>query len=314
MAPTTTPALPPGRTVDLDGRGRTFIRELDGPTDRPAVLLLHGWTATADLNWHAVYPSLAGAQRVVALDHRGHGHGIRPRAPFTLEAAADDAASLITQLGCGPVIAVGYSMGGPVAQLLWRRHPELVRGLVLCATAGGFSGLIWERATFAGLPVLIGAARATPEALRSRVALGLMSGSASWPLRQWARSQIVPHDWLQILQAGHAIGRFDSYDWLAHVDVPTSVVVTVNDRIVPPERQLRLAASIPGARLHESVGDHNVVLAEPERFVPPLLEAIESVAARAGHPAGLRADPTPPPGWPPDAAVTDPPVTLRLSP
>ncbi|MET0577730.1 MAG: hypothetical protein ABW122_03670, partial [Ilumatobacteraceae bacterium] len=44
------PALPPGRHVWLAGRGRTFVREVAGPPGAPVVMLLHGWTATADLN------------------------------------------------------------------------------------------------------------------------------------------------------------------------------------------------------------------------------------------------------------------------
>ena len=40
---------------------------------------------------------------------------------------------------CQPVVVVGYSMGGPVAQLLWQRHPDLVAGLVLCATSDRFA-------------------------------------------------------------------------------------------------------------------------------------------------------------------------------
>jgi pimeloyl-ACP methyl ester carboxylesterase len=288
MDTSTTPALPPGRAVDLPGRGRIFLRELPGREHHPTLLLLHGWTATADLNWHAVFPRLVGEYAVIAPDLRGHGRGIRSSEPFSLEAAADDAAALVEHLGCGPVIVVGYSMGGAVAQLLWRQHPELVDGLVMCATAGSFTGLIWERATYAGLPAIIGAARVAPDTMRSRIALGLMSGSESWPLYDWARSQIVRHDWLQILQAGQAIGRFDSHAWLGHVDVPTSVVVTVNDRTVAPERQMRLAASIPRARLHESAGGHDVVLAEPRRFLPPLFDALGSVSARGTHP-GRRA-------------------------
>jgi 3-oxoadipate enol-lactonase len=85
---------------------------------------------------------------------------------------------------------------------------------------------------------------------------------------------------MQILRAGQAIGRFDSRPWSGEIDVPTSVVVTVNDRLVAPERQMALAADIPAARLHESGGGHNVVLAEPRRFVPPLLDAVRSVSAR----------------------------------
>ena len=52
---------------------------------------------------------------------------------------ADDVAALVEELGTGKVIAAGYSMGGPVAQLLRRRHPDKVAGLVLCATAPAFS-------------------------------------------------------------------------------------------------------------------------------------------------------------------------------
>ncbi|MBA2283374.1 MAG: alpha/beta fold hydrolase, partial [Acidimicrobiia bacterium] len=128
-----------GRVLDLPGRGRTWVRDIPGPTpDAPVVLLLHGFTATADLNWVTSYSSLAKRYRVLAIDHRGHGRGIRSRRPFRLEDCADDAAAACAALGLERVVACGYSMGGPIAMLLWRRHPALVRGLVLCATARRF--------------------------------------------------------------------------------------------------------------------------------------------------------------------------------
>lgn len=99
------------------------------------VLLLHGWTATADLNWFAVYETLGQHFRVISLDHRGHGRGIRTRKPFRLADCADDAACLLSELGIKKVIPVGYSMGGPIALLMWRRHRAVVDGLILCATA-----------------------------------------------------------------------------------------------------------------------------------------------------------------------------------
>ena len=51
------PSLPPGRVVELPGRGSTWVRELPGPPgpsgehSAPVLLLLHGWTANADLKW-----------------------------------------------------------------------------------------------------------------------------------------------------------------------------------------------------------------------------------------------------------------------
>ena len=60
---------------------------------------------------------------------------MRSAEPFTLEDCADDAAALLDQIGADRVIVVGYSMGGPVGMLLARRHPGLVRALVMQATA-----------------------------------------------------------------------------------------------------------------------------------------------------------------------------------
>src|SRR5438105_8295167 len=108
------PPLPPGRHVELPGRGTTFIREV-GPPDAPALFLLHGLSASADLNWFASFNSLARPYRVVALDQRGHGRGIRLRGrTFRLEDCADDVAALADVLGIEDIIPVGYSMGGAV--------------------------------------------------------------------------------------------------------------------------------------------------------------------------------------------------------
>ena len=67
----------------MPGRGEFFLRDTDltaaAGDDRPVVVLLHGWLVTADLNWHAAYAPLHEAgYRVLALDHRGHGRGLRP--------------------------------------------------------------------------------------------------------------------------------------------------------------------------------------------------------------------------------------------
>ena len=129
------PALPPGRWVELPDEGRLFVREIAGPPGAATLILLHGWTATSDLNWFPSFRSLGTRFHVVAFDHRGHGRGLRTRRRFRLTDCADDAAEVATALGIERFVAVGYSMGGAVATLLWQRHRARVDGLVLCATA-----------------------------------------------------------------------------------------------------------------------------------------------------------------------------------
>jgi 3-oxoadipate enol-lactonase len=276
------PPLPPGREIKLPRRGTTFYREVAGPPGAPTLLLLHGWTASADLNWFRCYAPLGRRFRVIAIDHRGHGRGIRTRRPFRLADCADDAVALLDELGIDRVIPVGYSMGGPIAQLVWKRHPDRVDGLVLCATSRNFGRSAPERAMFTSLLGLSGVAMMTPQSVRKRVADKLFVGRFNQsPLAQWAAEELRRNDPATILQAGWSIGAFSSADWIGDVNVPTSVVVTTRDHVVNPERQMKLAQSIPNATVHRVPADHDACVLAANVFVPALLEATTTVARRA---------------------------------
>ena len=283
MAVAGLPRLPPGRDVALPGRGITFVRELPGPPGAPTILLLHGWTASADLNWFTCFAPLARHYRVLAMDHRGHGRGIRSRSRFRLADCADDAAALIDQLGTGPVIAVGYSMGGPVAQLLWYRHPDKVAGLVLCATTHQFSSNTREaRAFLSGLQMMARVARLTPDVVLQSLSRRVLSARVmDGPLSEWVRHEVARGNPRSLLEAGTAIGRYDAGPWIGSIDAPTAVVLTEHDNVVAPGRQRRMAAAIPGAEVFPVPGDHSVCATDARRFVPALLGALHSVSRRA---------------------------------
>ena len=260
-----------------------LLRELPGPPGAPVVVLLHGWTATADLNFHTCYEALGEHYRVLAFDHRGHGRGIRSRRKFRLEDCADDVAAMADAVGVDEFVAVGYSMGGTVAQLTWRRHPERVRGLVLAATASHFNARRNERLSFLGLTGLAALARLTPAQARRWLTsqLYLQRKTPTWS--PWAVEQASLHDWRMILEAGRALGSFHSDEWLGEIDVPTSVIVTMSDEVVPLRRQIKLFEGIPTAQALRVDAGHDAVVAHPGRFVPVLLAACD-VAARAGAP------------------------------
>lgn len=277
--------LLPARTVLVPGRGEFFLRDSGG--DGPPLLLLHGWTATADLNWCRQYADLAGAGwRVLALDHRGHGRGLRAYDDFRLQDCADDAAAVLRELGAGPAVVAGYSMGGPITLLCARRHPDVVRAIVLCATSSNWRalrlrGLWWS---MAGFRFLLGIAPYTfwRRGLR---ALGMPDG----PGTAWAAGELVRGSARDVAEAGAELGRFDARPWLHELRVPAAVVVTRSDRAVPPRWQRDLARRL-GAAVVESPGDHSAVATRVREFNAALLEAI----ARVAEPAADRPVPAAP--------------------
>ena len=174
---------------------------------------------------------------------------------------------------CSSDLPVGYSMGGTVAQLMWRRHESRVRGLVLCSTAPHFSTSREEKLGFLGVTGLAALARLTPSQARDWLTEQIYLQRKSEGLEPWAIQQMATHDWLHIIEAGSAIGNFDSLEWLGDIDVPTSVVVTTQDTVVPVERQQRLVESIPNVRAFHVDAGHNAVYAVADKYAPVLLDA-----------------------------------------
>jgi 3-oxoadipate enol-lactonase len=275
------PALPLGTLVRVPDRGDVFVRYQAGPPGAPTVLLLHGWMASADLNWLGTFPALAGRYHVVAMDHRGHGRGIRSREPFSLEDCADDAAGLLRELGTRNAIVAGYSMGGPVALLLAHRHPDRVRGLVLIATAAELapSSVRWGMgpllqllgpAVRSGLPD-----RMMAELVGKRPALvGEFTNVTPWLAGEMKR--LHPSD---IVGAGRAIAAFDARPWLAELGTPAASIVTLRDLTVRPARQ-RTTATALSAPVIEVDGGHAVCVTDPEALGAAVRQGVDVVAGR----------------------------------
>ena len=281
-------AAPVTRLVELPGRGVTRVWECAGPPGAPALMLIHGVACTAELNWGKVFAPLAAHFRVVAADLRGHGDGIRARSRFRLEDCADDIAALAGALGIGRFTVVGYSMGGLVAQLVYRRHAPLVSGLVLCSTAGRVPGSPLDKLAAPALSAAAAAMRWNPVLqLMSAEVLGLaLLGPIGDPATvRWARAQLRRTTLASAVSASLAVSTYTAMSWLGQVGVPAALVVTTRDRIVPASRQLELARAIPGASVHQVHAGHGVCLTAPQVYAPVLLTACWSVQPGRGREA-----------------------------
>jgi 3-oxoadipate enol-lactonase len=273
-------AGPQSRLVELPGRGVTRVWECAGPPGAPALMLIHGVTVTAELNWGQVLTPLSRQFRVAAMDLRGHGDGIPAGRRFRLEDCADDVAALAEALGIGRFIAVGYSMGGMIAQLVGRRHTPVVSGLVLCATARNVLGSPAERLAALALPSAAAAIWWNPllhPASAELLGLTLLGPVDDPATAAWARAQLRRTPLSTALSAVQAACEFTSHSWISQIDVPAAVVVTTRDRIVPAGRQRKLAAAIPGASIHEVDAGHAVCITAPQVFAQVLLQACWSV-------------------------------------
>lgn len=269
----------------LKGRGRIRVCQLEGPPGAPALMLLHGLGATGPLNWFSAFSELAERYYVLAVDHRGHGHGI-PTRRFRLKDCADDAVAVADALGVPEFIAVGYSMGGPIAKLCWNRHPDRVRGLVLCATAKHFTPRQFPVLTRAILPGAVIGARMAPKLALGQIIEGMVRDIREPSVKDYVRREMASADPAALAQATRAVIRFSSRDWVSNIDVPTAVVVTTRDEVVPTRRQYALADAIPGARRFEVDGDHFACAIPKTGFVSELVAACDYVSASAASAAG----------------------------
>ena len=182
-------------------------------------------------------------------------------------------------LGVDRLIAVGYSMGGPIAQLMWRRQPNRVDGLVLAATSRDFGGRVPRRILFQLLPLVVAASRVPGYGLFRGRALSLFAPRfASSADRAWAIEELRRADPKAIIEAAAELGRFSSRGWISSVDVPTSVLVAMDDQLVPVRRQLKLARSIDHCVAAFINGDHYAPGRAEADFVNVLLH--ESAPSR----------------------------------
>lgn len=267
--------MPAGLEVELPGRGTAFVRISEGPKGAPTVLLLHGIFATADLNWSLAMPALASRFKVVAPDLRGHGRGMAT-SRFTGSECADDLAAIVKALDLGRVIVVGYSLGGLVAQVFARQYPELVAGMVLCATACKFD-VPTEQPV---IRLVERAARKAPERIRRAALMAMLAPrSANCSRGRWLMAQVKRHDTIAMLDATAEAASFDSASWLGASTCRAAVIVTAEDAVVPAESQRQMSRTLAGAALFEVAADHFACIKRPALFNAALMSACVGMAA-----------------------------------
>lgn len=220
-----------------------------GRPGAPVVLLIQG-LGTDKNGWIAQRPSLLLRYRVIAMDNRGAGRSDKPFGPYSLEQMADDAVAVLDTCKVGRAHIVGASMGGAITQILYMRHPERVRSMVLACTA--CRNTPWRREllqSWADLAMSKGMGEMASQA--GRWVIGPRSFRRLWPAVGWLSPLAmgrVPHAFAAQVAAILAIND-NQAERLRSVKVPTLVMVGNQDILTPRADSEEINELIPGSEL-----------------------------------------------------------------
>lgn len=202
--------------------------------------------------------------KVVAVNMPGFGGTHAVGTVMSMSMAADRAAAAARRAGLRKALVCGLSMGGYVALALWRQHPDLVGGLVLANTkAEGDDETARDRRV-----QLATRLRAEGNGFLIENPPPLLSEHSSPELRGRVKDFIAAQLPNSIAAASLGMAeRPDSTGDLATITVPTLVISSTNDTLIPPATTKGLADGIKGARFEMIEGaGHLSNLETPEAF------------------------------------------------
>ena len=264
----------PTQFVEVDGDKFAYRRWGNTNTDQPPLFFLQHFRGGMD-NWDPLMTDgMAAGREVILYNGRGVASSTG-KSRTRVEDMADDAAAAIRAMGLNKVDVLGFSLGGFQAQDLTRRHPELVRKLMLLGTGprGGnpeAEGGVLEAATHT-VPTLddflylfFGPSEAAKNAAR-----------AFWERRHQRKDQDPPSSPAvmhgQIEANVHYLPRLSEDDPFAHlrdIHQPTFILNGVNDVMIPTINSFYMARNIPNAQLfvYPDAG-HAAQFQYPDRFL-----------------------------------------------
>ncbi len=241
------------------------------------VVLSHALGADLHL-WDGLAATLAPRHEVLRYDHRGHGGSAAPAGPYSQDDLVDDAARLIREWGRGPVVFVGLSMGGMVAQGLAVRHPELLRGVVIAHSSARYPDEVrtmWAQRIAA---IEQGGLAAIADATMERWFTPGFRAAQPAVVEQ-VRQTVLRSSAAGYVACGRAVASVDWLDRLGAVTAPTLVIAGAHDAGAPPAMSEAIASRIAGAELRMLEAAHIGVLEQPQAFA----EAVGGfIAARCG--------------------------------
>lgn len=238
------------------------------------IVFIHAFPLDATM-WEPQLEKLGRSTKVLAPNLPGFGGAPGHGEVMSMHAAADAVARAIRDAGMQRALVCGLSMGGYVALALWRQHRDLIAGLVLANTKAGAD----DEAGRERRKALAARLRAEGNAFMVEDPPPLLSPEAPGELVTLVKNIIAAQPAESIAAASLGMAdRPDSTPDLAGITVPTLVITSSHDTLIPPGATEPLAVGIPNASFEVIEGaGHLSNLQAPEQFNTLLLRHLERV-------------------------------------
>ena len=265
--------LADGPRIVPSADGTPISFEVSG-TGEPTLVFVHGWSCDSRY-FREQLPVFSKDHRVVAIDLAGHGHsGSSTRSDYTMKSFGEDVQAVLNDIGGGPFILIGHSMGGIVVAEAARIDSSRLLGLILIDTV--------ESAEYKFTQEEFGKMEAPflvdfPSACRAFVQTMLVPGTPQ-PLREWITADMAAanptvamsafRQMLSLYVQGAVATLFDA--------VPLPVIGVYADLWpVDAEANRRHMKSFEAIVLPGT--DHFLQLGNPEKFNDALRQAISLI-------------------------------------
>jgi 3-oxoadipate enol-lactonase len=258
--------------ADINGFRMNY--ELDGERDAPPLLLSNSLGTTLDM-WLPQIKAWSEVRRVIRYNTRGHGRSQTPQPPYTIEAMAHDALSLLDHLHIEKADFCGLSMGGMIGMWIAVHYPQRLRRLILANTAAKIgSPEIWNNRIDS---VRRCGMDAVAEQARSRWFTPRLCTEHEHVVRA-AEDMLRKVDPDAYARCCEAIRDCDLHSDLKDISLKVLTISGDHDPVIPFEQSEALAAAITGSKHLRLAAAHLANLEQPEAFTEAVLDFLSDTA------------------------------------
>jgi pimeloyl-ACP methyl ester carboxylesterase len=231
------------------------------------VVMLHGAACSHEV-WLEQYEHLRKYHRVMLIDLPGHnksdGDGFD-----SIEGYVDSVYSKLKEFTISKFVLCGHSMGGAITQAFALKHPEILKGIILCSTGARlrvthqvFESIENDFNAFIEMSVAFSLAQEADDEIKMRFK----------NIIKKCRQDVALNDF-------RACDNFDVMNEIQKIKLPALIVCGENDLLTPLKYSKYLSQNIYGSKLitFPSCG-HMVMLEKSKELSSAINEFVNTIS------------------------------------